>query len=535
MERLYGGSMRTLYVSDLDGTLLTNKGGLKDRAAEMIKRMSDRGVLFTYATARRFVSAGFIMQKAEIKLPVVTMNGVIIADGQSGEVIRLNGFRKGQLEEAKVIIEEYGDTPLVYTFLNGVQQVNYLEYDTSRVKNYIKSRKGDKTLHPCKSYKELFEGEIHYLTFINSAIPKEVREKTFSEEKGFGSSGYFDVYYKDDFWFEVFSSGASKSNGVLQLKEMVGADEVVSFGDNMNDLPMFMVSDRCYAVSNAVKEIKEVAAAVIGSNENISVPVFVEREQIKKLAYTPHEEIVNKPDSERFALSVEKAITREKSGIGTLNEKCIHAALKNYYSNDYDQEAKIGGFYADIVTENGIYEIQTANWGKLNKKLEAMLEACHVTVVYPYEKRIKTNLVSDTSGELIHEGSFRYNNSLTDFFLELYRIKSFLTDPNLTVCIAELETERVNYVSEKTGRRRGKGRRTKTPKALRRELYFEKPEDYRFFIPEGLPAEFTVKELQALVKATDAKIMLEILGYMGVTEKFGRKGNAELYRLAAEH
>lgn len=523
--------MKTLYITDLDGTLLTYKGGLKDRAAEMIKRFSEKGVLFTYATARRFVSAGPIMQKAEIKLPVITMNGVIIADGQDGGVIKLNGFSEGQLEEAKEVIENFRETPLVYTFLNGVQQVNYHESDISRIKNYINSRKGDKTLHPCKSYEELFMGDIHYFTFINPVIPEEVRRKVFSSENGFSTNGYFDVYYKEDFWFEVFSSKASKSNGVLQIKEMLGADEVVCFGDNMNDLPMFRVSDRFYAVSNAVKEVKEAATSVIGSSENISVPVFVEREQREKLAYSPHENAVVQPDAERFAAAVQKSLGREKAGIGTLNEKSIHAALKNYYSNDYDQEAKIGGFYADIVTENGIYEIQTANWGKLNKKLEVMLEACHVTVVYPYEKRIKASSVSDTSGELIREGSFRYDNSLTEFFLELYRIKSFLTDPNLTVCIAELEIERVNYVSEKTGRRRGRGRYTKIPKALRREIYLEKPEDYRIFLPEGLSEEFTVRELQGLVKATDAKIMLEILGYMGVTERLGRRGNSEVYRV----
>ena len=523
--------MKTLYVTDLDGTLLTNKGGLKDRAAEMIKRMSDKGVLFTYATARRFASAGFIMQKAEIKLPVVTMNGVIIADGQSGEIIKLNGFKEGQLEEAKAAIIEYNETPMVYTFIDGVQRVNYLKDNTSRTKSYINSRKGDKALRPCKSYDELFEGDIHYLTFLDPVIPEEVREKLFSAERDFGTNGYFDVYHKEEFWFEVFSSSASKSNGVLQLREMLGADEVVCFGDNMNDLPMFEVSDRCYAVSNAVREVKEAATGVIGNSENISVPVFVEQEQTERLAYTPHEKIIAEPDKTRFALAAEKALSREKAGIGTLNEKAIHAALKNYYSNDYDQEAKIGGFYADIVTENGIFEIQTANWGKLNKKLAVMLEACHVTVVYPYEKRIKTSSVSDTSGELIREGSYRYNNSLTNFFLELYRIKSFLTHPNLTVCIAELEIERTNYVSEKSGRRRGRGKYVKIPKALRREIFLEKPEDYRIFLPETLPEEFTVKEFQPQVKTTDAKIMLEILGYMGVTERFGKRGNSELYRV----
>ncbi|MDE7280176.1 MAG: HAD family hydrolase, partial [Ruminiclostridium sp.] len=64
---------KTLYITDLDGTLLTNKGGLKDRAAEMISRFGKKGILFTYATERRFKSAGQIMEKSNITLHIITM------------------------------------------------------------------------------------------------------------------------------------------------------------------------------------------------------------------------------------------------------------------------------------------------------------------------------------------------------------------------------------------------------------------------------------------------------------------------------
>lgn len=528
--------MKTLYITDLDGTMLTNKGGLKDRAAEMIRRFNQKGIMFTYATARRFVSSGFIMEKAEISLPVINMNGVIISDGKSGEIIKLNGFSQNQLEEAKRVMEEIGETPVVFAVIEGKQWASYLEGDTGRIKNYLNTRRGndDKTLRPCKSYKELFEGEIYYITLINPILPENIREELFAAEKGFAFTCYYDTYFKEDLWFEVFSSKASKANAVLQLKKMVKADEAVVFGDNLNDLSMFGAADRCYAVANAVPELKTAATSVIGSNETISVPRFVEKEQTEVFAYTPHEKIIIEPNREKFAYALEKALSRERAGIGTLNEKTIHAALKNYYGGDYDQEAKIGGFYADIIGENGIIEIQTANWGKLNKKLEAMLDACHVTVVYPFEKRVKTSSASDVTGELIREGLWRNCKDLSEFFLELYRIKSFLTNPNLTVCIAELEIERVNYVNEKTGKRRKKGSYAKTPKALLREIYLEKPEDYLELLPpdikEKLPGEFTVKEFKAVVKPTDGSLMLEILGYLGVTEKFGKKGNAELYR-----
>lgn len=526
--------MKTLYVTDLDGTLLTNKGGLKDRAAEMIKRFGEKGILFTYATARRFHSAGLIMSKAEISLPVITMNGVIIADGKTGSVIKLNGFEEIPLDDVKKTLEDNGETPLVYAFVNGEQRVSYLENDTGRIKNYLKSRKGDKTLRPCKSYSQLFEGDIYYFTIINPIISSDTRDRLFSREKGFDYNQYYDTYFKEDLWLEVFSKKASKANAVLELKKMLGADETVVFGDNLNDLSMFKISDRRYAVSNAVKELKEAGDGVIGSNENISVPVFVEKETTEKLFYTPHDTVTVQPDRSRFNDAVNKALARERAGIGTLNEKTIHAALKNYFSEDFDQEAKIGGFYADIVTENGIIEVQTANWGKLNKKLEVMLDVCHTTVVYPFEQRTKTVSVSDTSGEVLRKSGFRKANSLTDFFLELYRIKSFLTNPNLTICIVQLDIEKVSYVSEKTGKRRGKGKYTKTPSAVNNEIYLEKPQDYLVLLPEGikekLPKKFTLKELQLLIKPTDASIAAEILGYLGVLEKFGKRSNAELYR-----
>ena len=66
---------------------------------------------------------------------------------------------------------------------------------------------------------------------------------------------------------------------------------------------------------------------------------------------------------------------------------------------------------------------------------------------------------------------------------------------------------------------------------MRREIYFEKPADYLSLLPEGVPEEFTVKELQKYTKATDAKLMLEILLYVGAADKIGKKGNAEIYKI----
>lgn len=60
------------------------------------------------------------------------------------------------------------------------------------------------------------------------------------------------------------------------LKEYLQADELISFGDNLNDLPMFEVSDYCYAVENADILVKQAATGVIKSNMDNGVALFLE-------------------------------------------------------------------------------------------------------------------------------------------------------------------------------------------------------------------------------------------------------------------
>lgn len=64
---------------------------------------------------------------------------------------------------------------------------------------------------------------------------------------------------------------ATKSNAILQLKGLYECDRVVSFGDGVNDIPMFKISDECYAVANAVDQLKEIATDVIASNDEDGV------------------------------------------------------------------------------------------------------------------------------------------------------------------------------------------------------------------------------------------------------------------------
>ena len=49
---------------------------------------------------------------------------------------------------------------------------------------------------------------------------------------------------------------------------MLGANKIVSFGDNQNDLPMFSVSDESYTVEGAPDELKAVSSGILENVEN---------------------------------------------------------------------------------------------------------------------------------------------------------------------------------------------------------------------------------------------------------------------------
>ena len=81
--------------------------------------------------------------------------------------------------------------------------------------------------------------------------------------------------YSGDVWLEIMPKSATKANALAELKRMLDCRLVV-FGDGKNDMDMFEIADECYAVENAVPELKAMATAVIGGNDSDGVARWLE-------------------------------------------------------------------------------------------------------------------------------------------------------------------------------------------------------------------------------------------------------------------
>lgn len=82
--------MKTLYISDLDGTLLNRSAELSEYAANTLNAMTAKGLCFSIATARTFVSTSKILSRLKLPIPIILMNGVLTYDMKRQNYKKIN-------------------------------------------------------------------------------------------------------------------------------------------------------------------------------------------------------------------------------------------------------------------------------------------------------------------------------------------------------------------------------------------------------------------------------------------------------------
>ncbi len=268
--------MKTLFVSDLDGTLLTAEERLSAYSLQHLNDMIDNGGLcFTYATARSLNSAAKAVWGLRQNLPVILYNGAVIMKPWNGEMLYNCHFSAEQFADIRAYLREEDIWPVVYSFLGGKERLSWVQGKESEgLLRYLSRRKGDLRLHPISSYNELAEDEVFYFNCIESSrrlsgLYSRVRAR--SDMKTI----YEQETYRSDYWLEIMPSGTSKGECALRLKQILGAERLVAFGDARNDEELFSAADECYAVQNAVDELKAMATGVIGYCEEDAVAKFL--------------------------------------------------------------------------------------------------------------------------------------------------------------------------------------------------------------------------------------------------------------------
>ena len=262
---------RTLYISDLDGTLLSPEPAVTEKTAEIINGLTAKGMNFTFATARSIYSAIPITAALDINVPCILMNGVSIYDIKNECYIKNEFIEPADSAAVLSAFARHGVQCFMYRIDKEILTCYYSELTSKVMRSFAEVRKNNykKPFVQCR----LEDHADEYTVYFTTTGPYEelypVKEEV-GKIAGVDHAFYLDVY-NNSWYLEVFSHKASKANGLAFLRERYGFDEIAAFGDNLNDLPMFAQADLKIAVGNAREEVKEEADIIIGTNSEDGV------------------------------------------------------------------------------------------------------------------------------------------------------------------------------------------------------------------------------------------------------------------------
>ena len=266
----------TLYVTDLDGTLLRNDATLSPYTVSMINRLTEQGLAFTYATARSVESARPITEGLNLPLPVITRNGAVLADNTTGKHLEKALFTEKEVTLLKELLPELPRCGFVSCFLGENMFKAFVPGDhVAGMKKYVEFYRNDPKMKPVNTLENMFFGQPGYVTLIDDREKAALIYEKVRRYNGWECNFQKDTYW-EEYWVEICPRNCTKAKAVLKMKEQYGFRKVVVFGDSVNDMPMFRAADEAYAVGNALEELKSIATAVISCNEEDAVARFLE-------------------------------------------------------------------------------------------------------------------------------------------------------------------------------------------------------------------------------------------------------------------
>lgn len=273
---------KTLYISDLDGTLLQKDATLSPYARENLAAMMQQGLAFTVATARTAYSVEPILAGLPLQYPLILQNGAVLYDPITKRCCHAAIIPPASAKEMFDLLEAYHLNGFAYCLEDNEIRCCYTELSTPDMQAFYQERK-DHYAKPFWQVAHLSELAVHDVIYFSMHGKKQLIcpvVEPLQKTKGIAVSFYKDVYEEDCWYLELAASTATKYHGVQKLREMYGFSSVTAFGDNHNDLPLFAAADTKIAVANATEELQKAADHIIGFHTEDAVVAYLsEREK----------------------------------------------------------------------------------------------------------------------------------------------------------------------------------------------------------------------------------------------------------------
>jgi len=270
---------------DLDGTSLLPDNTMGERTKRCLKRLIKNGIPVIICTGRAVESSRRYYEAIGAEGPMVFFNGAVVADippPGSCQKVKILESRHLSLDVVNYGVDLAREDNLHFqAFLppdekqEGHREILLIEKLRPEAKFYLKHTSITPVITDLKEAIAVPEVKscIKAMFITDPGLHDGLRKKMLNR---FGDTIYITRTYPT--FLEIMASGVSKGEGlktVMRYRD-IKPEEVIAFGDEENDLPMFPAAGFSAAPSNAKETVKQAADFIYGSNAEEGLAVFLE-------------------------------------------------------------------------------------------------------------------------------------------------------------------------------------------------------------------------------------------------------------------
>ncbi len=276
----------TLYVSDLDGTLLGEDSQLSAVTVATLNRIiGELGGLFTVATARTPATVVPLMQQVHARLPFIVIGGSAMWNPVTMSYEHTRGIDDMTVNAVADVFDRRGAHPFIYR-RHGKNLLHTHHYGplSPQEERFIAERQHlplKQFFLDDRDFRHSDDEALLIFSMNKYAVLKSIADDLRTSVPTCSVMVYHDIFDESEGYLEIFSARTSKAAAIRDLARQLGAGRVVVFGDNRNDIAMMQTADVSVAVDNAFTEVKAVASEVIGPNTADSVARWIETELLQ--------------------------------------------------------------------------------------------------------------------------------------------------------------------------------------------------------------------------------------------------------------
>ncbi len=253
-----------LLVTDIDGTLLNDKGKISKANKEAIAYFMSEGGRFTIATGRMTPSAKNIVYPLKINFPAILYNGCKIYDYNKDQTLYQTFLEEERKQIVKILKEEQAYLGIEFYIDENVYIYKACKY------SYRFSRQGYDVIRQIKP--EVWERKWTKILLIGEEQEMDYLESIFYETYDTGL-----VIRSGARYLEIVPQYSTKGAALNYLTNLYAIDKskVIAVGDNMNDIDLLENAAYGFCVESGAKRLLERARHFAPSNNEDAISYVI--------------------------------------------------------------------------------------------------------------------------------------------------------------------------------------------------------------------------------------------------------------------